>query len=187
MTENVAFEEIFDKYKNLVMKAAYMYVGDLDTAEDILQETFLALCKDMKVKGFDREEEYSNIKSWLYTTAKHLALNYKKKATRAVSADEMKEAGTLEEPVTESLEAEYFGMEIERKRSALHERVMVALMEKNPRWHEAIMKIGVLEMSEAEAAESMGMSANAFYAMIHRARKWISTNFGVEYEELKWF
>ncbi len=185
MTENVAFNGIYNKYKNLVLKAAHMYVNDLDTAEDIMQDTFLALCKDMREKGFEREEEYSNIKSWLFTTAKHFALNYRKKAARTVSADEMKDAGTFEDPVTESLESVYFSMETERMGSELHEQVMTALMEKNPRWHEAMMMVSILEMSEAEAAESLGMSANAFYVMMHRARNWIRKNFNVEYEELK--
>lgn len=58
-------------------------------------------------------------------------------------------------------------------------------MKKNPRWHEAIMMVGYLEIPTAEAAERLGISENAFYAMMHRARKWIYKKFGVEYEELK--
>ena len=187
MTEKEAFNEIYDKYKNLVLKAAHIYVNDLDTAEDITQDTFMALYRDMRAKGFAREEDYSNIKSWLYTTAKHFALNYRKKAARTISADAMKEEGVLEEPVTESLESEYFAMELEKMCSTLHEHIFAELMKKSPRWHEAVMMVGFLNISEAEAAEIMGMTSGAFYTMIHRARNWIYKNFGVEYEELKRF
>lgn len=187
MTENVAFNEIYGKYKNLVLKAAHIYVDDLDTAEDIMQDTFLALYRDMRVKGFDREADYSNIKSWLYTTAKHLALNYRKKAARTVSADAMKDDDVLKEPISESLESEYFGMVSERTCLEIHDRIFTALMEKNPRWHEAIMMVGVLGMSAAEAAESLGINENAFYALVHRARNWIYKKFDVEYEELNKF
>ena len=79
MTKNHKFNEIYEKYKNLVLKVAYRYSEDFDAAEDIMQETFLALYKDMD------DKEYSNIQSWLYTTAKHSALNYKKKSEREVS------------------------------------------------------------------------------------------------------
>lgn len=185
MTENAAFNEIYSKFKNLVLKAAHIYVDDLDAAEDIMQETFLALCKDMREKGFDRVEEYTNIKSWLYTTAKHFALNYRRKMSRVVSMDEMKDAGVWEDPSTESLETMYFSTEADRMKAELHERVFTALMKKNPRWREAIMMVVILEMSEAEAAESLGITANAFYVMMHRARNWIRKNFNVDYEELK--
>lgn len=47
------------------------------------------------------------------------------------------------------------------------------------------MMVGYLEIPTAEAAERLGISENAFYAMMHRARKWIYKKFGVEYEELK--
>lgn len=188
MTENVAFNEIYDKYKNLVLKVAHMYVGDLDTAEDITQDTFLALYRDMSVKEIDREEKYSNIKSWLYTTAKHLALNYRKKAARTVSADAMADDGVaLKEPVSESLESEYFDMESHRICAEIHERIFTALMKKNPRWYEAVMMSGFRNMPAAEAAERLGINENAYYALVHRARQWIYKNFDVEYEELNRF
>lgn len=187
MTEKLAFNEIYSNYKNLVLKAAHIYVDDLDTAEDIMQDTFLALYRDMTEKDYKSEKEYSNIKSWLYTTAKHLALNYGKKAERTVSADALEGSDAIEEPFTESLESEYLGRIAEEQRADLHERIFIALMKKNPRWHEAIMMVGYLEIPRAEAARRLGMSENAFYAMMHRARKWIYKKFGVEYEELNRF
>ena len=43
-TGNREFNEIYEQYKNLVLKAAYMYSGDnSDVAEDITQDTFLKL------------------------------------------------------------------------------------------------------------------------------------------------
>ncbi len=50
LTGNREFNEIYDKYKNLVLKVAYEYSGDdYDAAQDITQETFLKLYRD-----FDR-------------------------------------------------------------------------------------------------------------------------------------
>ena len=187
MTEKLAFNEIYSNYKNLVLKAAHIYVDDLDTAEDIMQDTFLALYRDMTDKEIESEKEYSNIKSWLYTTAKHMALNYGKKAARTISADALEGSDVIEEPVSESLESEYLGRIAEEERAELHERIFAALIKKNPRWHEAIMMTGYLEIPTAEAASRLGMSENAFYAMMHRARKWIYNKFGVEYKELNRF
>ena len=44
LTGNREFNEIYEKYKNLVLKAAYIYSGNnYDVAEDITQDTFLKL------------------------------------------------------------------------------------------------------------------------------------------------
>lgn len=182
MTKNHEFDKIYEKYKNLVLKVAYMYSEDFDAAEDIMQDTFLALYKD-----FD-EKDYSNVQSWLYTTAKHKALNYKKKAAREVSYivtdSETEEENPIVEPSRESTEEEYLEDLTENERSKLHEKIFTALMEKNPRWHEAIMLTCYLKIPQKEAARRMDMSADAFYVMLHRARNWIEKEFGVEYDEL---
>ena len=44
LTGNREFNEIYKKYKNLVLKVAYIYSGNnYDAAEDITQDTFLKL------------------------------------------------------------------------------------------------------------------------------------------------
>ena len=43
LTGNHEFDEIYSKYKNLVLKAAYDYSKDYNEAEDIAQNTFLQL------------------------------------------------------------------------------------------------------------------------------------------------
>lgn len=44
LTGNREYNEIYKKYKNLVLKVAYIYSCDnYDAAEDITQDTFLKL------------------------------------------------------------------------------------------------------------------------------------------------
>lgn len=186
MTENIGFDKIYKDYKNLVLKAAHTYTGDLDTAEDIMQDTFLALYRDMSAKGVKDIAEYPNIKSWLYTTAKHRAINHCKKTSRVVSVDAGGSEG-IEEPATESLESEYLSEMTEKMRGELHERIFAALMKKNERWHEAIMMICYMDIPVAETARRLHMTENALYVMMHRARNWIQNQFGVEYDELSRF
>ena len=76
-TGNREFNEIYEQYKNLVLKAAYMYSGDnSDVAEDITQETFLRLYVNFE------ELKNGNIPSWLFTTAKNEAINIKKEVRK---------------------------------------------------------------------------------------------------------
>lgn len=182
MTNNHEFDKIYNKYKNLVLKVARMYSGNSAAAEDIMQDTFMTLYRDMDKK------EYSNIESWLFTTAKHSALNYRKKAMREVSYivvdSETEEESFVIEPTRESTEEEYIEELSEKERAELHERVFTGLMKKSPRWHEAILLVCHLKVPQVEAAEKMNMSENAFYVMFHRARNWIKKVYGVEYDEL---
>ena len=178
LTGNREFNEIYEKYKNLVMKAAYIYSGSYEAAEDIAQDTFLKL-----YIGFD-DFRKDNIPSWLYTTAKNASLNYKKKAGREVleNGDSAKEAAG--EPSRESTEDEYFEHILSDEKKELDERIDASIMEKNPRWYEAIMLVYYLETPQAKAAEIMGIRVEVLHSLLHRAKKWIRKKYGVEYEEM---
>lgn len=180
VTENQNFNEIYNNYKNLVLKTAYRYSGNFSSADDIMQETFLALYKDMQKKDFCSAEQYKNIKAWLITTAKHKALNMKKKVEREVSIFAAEEDIQGENPEETMLEEAS-----EKETAAFHGRIMEALLEKNPRWYEAIFLVCNLKLDQEEAARRMGIGKGAFYLLLHRARSWIRKEFSVEYDELK--
>ena len=100
LTGNREFIESYENYKNLILRTAYTYSGNREAAEDITQETFLKL-----YIGYDSMKK-ENIPSWLYTTAKNMALNYKKKAKWEVLAMDDDESA-VPEPGTKSTEDEY--------------------------------------------------------------------------------
>lgn len=116
LTDKQDYEEIYQKYKNLVMKAAYKYSGNYDIAEDITQSTFLQLYM------YIDELKDINIKAWMYTTAKHMALNYNKKAEREVLSE------TGDDPVILDLEDSAEDTYMERmkddEQTSLHEEIL---------------------------------------------------------------
>ena len=178
MTGNREFNEIYEKYKNLVLKAAYIYSGNnYDVAEDITQDTFLKLyTKFDDLKG-------GNLSAWLFTTAKNAALNYKKKHDREIlSVDD--EEYTDDEPYRESTEEEYAENELERERARLHDRIFQGLMEKNPRWYEAVFLAYYMEIPQEKVAQMMDIRLGVLHSILHRAKKWIRKTYGVEYEEM---
>ena len=178
LTGNREFNEIYEKYKNLVLKAAYIYSGNnYDVAEDITQDTFLKLyTKFDDLKG-------GNLSAWLFTTAKNAALNYKKKHDREIlSVDD--EEYTDDEPYRESTEEEYAENELERERARLHDRIFQGLMEKNPRWYEAVFLSYYMEIPQEKVAQMMDIRLGVLHSILHRAKKWIRKTYGVEYEEM---
>lgn len=177
LTENHEFDEVYGRYKNLVLKAAYTYSGNYDVAEDITQITFLQLYI------YYNDMNHSNIKSWLFTTAKNRALNYRKKASREILKDEMAKEGIIQD-MKESAEDEFMEIHRDLNRSELHEKIFLALMEKNQRWYDAITMAYYLEIPQAKVAEEMGIRIEVLHSILHRAKEWIKKEFGVEYDEL---
>ena len=180
LTGNREFNEIYEKYKNLVLKAAYIYSGDYEASEDITQDTFMKL-----YIGYDKLRK-DNIPSWLYTTAKNAALNLKKKQKREIlDCDRDEEERTAEEPAVESAEEEFLKNFSEDEARKLHRRIVEDMREHNPRWYDAMILVYYMELPQAKAAEMMGLSVQSLHAMLHRMKKWIRKKYGVEYEEMK--
>ena len=182
LTENREFNEIDEQYKNLILKAAYTYSGSYSVAEDITQDTFLKL-----YMGYDSMKK-KNISSWLFTTAKNAALNYRKKHSREIF--EIDENWDSEED-TEKYEAQVYSAEeqfleddLQKQRLELHEKIFTNLMEKNERWYDAIVLVYYMEMPQAKAAELMGIRLEVLHSLLHRAKKWIKKKYGTEYEEM---
>ena len=179
MAENLTYHEVYEKYKSLVLKVAYNYSGDYDVAEDIMQNTFL------KLYMYFEEMHQGNLKSWLYTTAKHMALNYRKKAGREVLEDDDAEKETVLESISsKSVEEEFFEVERDDALMALNETIMLAVLEKNPRWYEALRLIYLMDVPQKKVAEEMGIPISVLHSLLHRAKEWIRKEYGVKYHEM---
>ena len=178
LTGNREFNESYENYKNLILRTAYTYSGNREAAEDITQETFLKL-----YIGYDSMKK-KNISSWLFTTAKNAALNYKKKHSREIfEIDEnwdSEEDTEKYEAQVKSAEEQFLEDELQKQRLELHEK----MMEKNERWYDAIVLVYYMEMPQAKAAELMGIRLEVLHSLLHRAKKWIKKKYGTEYEEM---
>lgn len=168
LTENRQFNEIYEQYKNLILKAAYTYSGSYRAAEDITQDTFLKL-----YMGYDSMKK-KNISSWLFTTAKNAALNYKKKHSREIfEIDEnwdSEEDTEKYEAQVKSAEEQFLEDELQKQRLELHEKIFTNLMEKNERWYDAIVLVYYMEMPQAKAAELMGIRLEVLIAFCTEQR-----------------
>ena len=158
LTENREFNEIYEQYKNLILKAAY-----------ITQDTFLKL-----YMGYDSMKK-KNISSWLFTTAKNAALNYRKKHSREIfEIDEnwdSEEDTEKNEAQVNSAEEQFLEDELQKQRLELHEKIFTNLMEKNERWYDAIVLVYYIRLE-------------VLHSLLHRAKKWIKKKYGTEYEEM---
>ncbi len=66
-----AFEEIVNIYKHLILNIIYRYTSNYDDAEDITQEVFVKVWKN--IKSFKGKSKFS---TWLYRITVNHCLNY---------------------------------------------------------------------------------------------------------------
>ncbi len=69
-----SFAALVDRYMPMVYKFIYRYAGNADAANDIVQDVFIKVWKN--IKKFDQKK---NFKTWLLTIAKNTALDAIKK------------------------------------------------------------------------------------------------------------
>ena len=70
-----AFAILFEQYKNLVYKTAYLMLGESTEAEDTLQEIFVQVYKSLS--GFDPVK--AAFTTWLYRVTFNYCLNHRRK------------------------------------------------------------------------------------------------------------
>ncbi len=69
-----AFSELFERYKNLVYRTAYLMLDDADEADEILQEVFLSLFRSLETYQPDK----GAFSTWLHRVTINRCLNRKK-------------------------------------------------------------------------------------------------------------
>jgi RNA polymerase sigma-70 factor (ECF subfamily) len=95
--DEAAFMRLVDMYHAALLRVALMYVTTREVAEDVVQETWLGL-----LKGLDRFEGRSSLKTWLFhilvNTAKTRAMREGRSVPFSELSESQQEAG---EPVVE--------------------------------------------------------------------------------------
>jgi len=85
--EMSCFEPFYEKTKRIIFFNIYSYVKHQETAEDLLQDTYVAFLKS--VDGIDQSQM---ILAYLLTISKNLSLNYLRTSSRQVPYSEEIEA-----------------------------------------------------------------------------------------------
>jgi RNA polymerase sigma-70 factor (ECF subfamily) len=91
--DETAFAELIDRYGATMLRVAQMYVRDRATAEEVVQETWLAV-----LKGIDRFEQRSSLKTWLFRILTNRAKTRGERDGRVVPFSSLAGAGEEDGP-----------------------------------------------------------------------------------------
>lgn len=144
--------DAYNEYSDAIFRYCYFKISDREKALDFVQETYARTWQYI-FNG----NEIENIKTFLYTTARHIIIDeYRKK--KAVSLDDLIEKGI--EPYLEIEEALYLSLEVER--------VMEYVRELPESYSSILIMRYVNDLSVKEIASILNESENVISVRIHR-------------------
>lgn len=163
--KNHQLDDFFRKYRNIVIKNAYLYVKDYHAAEDICQETFIRLGENL-----DRVEP-EKVKRWLLRVSEHLAIDYLRKGGNnkvSVGLDGIKEfsADRRYSDLSALLE--------EREEQELKTAALIRLRREKPIWYDTMLMSYVEEMDNHAIGNELGVKASLVSKWKERARRWLN-------------
>ncbi len=151
-----AFEALFHRYYKIVASIGYRYTGDIASAEDVAQETFLKVWTHL---GDFQQRHSGGFRAWLARIARSSAIDAVRKRKPSLSLDE-----TWLNDDDPSLESK-----VEERERA--EDVQYAIMKLPERSREVLILREYGELSYAEIADVLGIPIGTVMSRLNYARK----------------
>lgn len=82
--DKAAFDALYEKYKNILLRMAYLISGQIFDAEDVVQETFVKCF--LHIGELKKEEGF---RSWLFQILYHTAYRHQKKRGREIPDEQI--------------------------------------------------------------------------------------------------
>jgi len=156
------FDALFITYKNMVYNLALQYVQNVEDAEEITQDVFVAIHHSLN--SFKQNAEVS---TWIYRIAINKSLDYLKRKKRKKRFGFI--VSIFENP--ETMQAPSFnhpGIAIEQKQAI--QLIFSALNQLNDQQKTAIILSKIEHKSQKEVAKIMKLTPKAVESLIVRAK-----------------
>jgi RNA polymerase sigma factor (sigma-70 family) len=164
------FEHLLERYRRQIYAYVYRLVRDSHLAEDIAQETFVRLYREI---ASIRDETAS---SWLYRVARNLVTDFKRKkapvlftvlgGNRSSDDDEGRESiqfeGREPSPVEQSWGNELSGI------------IQGVLDRMSPKYRDPLILCDIEQLTYEQASQVLGCSVKTVSARLHRARDFVA-------------
>lgn len=155
--DDYSIEQLMRQYGNDVLRTAYSYVKDRDTAEDMFQETFIKAYRNL-----DKFRGECSMKTWLIRIVINVCKDYLKSAYQqhVVPTEEFNEDALITENDYDEIENYDRNIQIRNAVDSLQDG-----------YREVVMCVYFNEMSVAETAEALGIAEGTVKSRLSRARE----------------
>ena len=163
---NGAFENLYERYHDRLIRFVTRKTGDSDRAQDLVQEAFIRITRHLH--RFDTTKKFS---TWVYTIASNLSKNELRNRSRSPLILFQKLTGYWDDE-SRPLQFEDFRMrpdDLYRKRFL--RRLVEDTVEELPEHHRLVFRLRELEgKSYEEIAKITGVNLGTVKSRLHRAR-----------------
>ena len=152
-----SFEQIYENNKDLLFRYAYSILKDISSAEDAVQDAFLALAKNFE-KTY--EMNCNQIRSYMIIIVRNMSFKIYNKHRREVSTEDI----YLDDEDT-------FDMQSDAENRELQKKLVTLIKELDPKYGDIIMLKYYCNMKEKDIALSLDISLENVKVRLHRAKK----------------
>jgi RNA polymerase sigma factor (sigma-70 family) len=147
-------QEALELYEPALMRYVLKLTGDVERSQDVLQESFLRLCRQ------DRDEITVSLKAWLFRVCRNLVIDSWRKDSRMTTSSELPQLSVSYKRPEEDLQ----------KKESITE-LMKALSEIPGKQREVIRLKFQEEFSYKEIAKITGHSSSYVGVLVHTGLK----------------
>ncbi|MCF8012657.1 MAG: sigma-70 family RNA polymerase sigma factor [Clostridiales bacterium] len=158
---------LVDKYGDRMLRAASAITGDQQIAEEVVQDTFLQVCK--KIDSFNNE---SSLQTWIYRITINTAKNYIRGAWfRKVSNVENDEIASFSGPHADNPEDKY----IQKEEGS---GVILSLKKLPRKYREVLVLYYLEELSIKEISNILKQPEGSIKSKLSRGRTMLKAEIG---------
>lgn len=161
-----AQKALFDKFSRKMMSVCLRYIGDREKAEDVLQDGFIKVFKNL-----DKFKQEGSFEGWIRRTIINTSLDQLRKNKNA--------------PIdTDISEAEYLAADNEKVLSRLRVEEIMELVQNMPTGYRTVFNLYAIEgYSHQEIADELGVTESTSKTQYRKARNYLM-NIIVEIENI---
>ena len=161
--DDQAFETLVQKHQGSIHALAWRKIGDFHIAEEITQDTFLQVYKNLS-----QLKNPNQLLGWMYVIANRLCLKWLEKNKSVMQS--------LEDTPVEEIErvsyTHHVAEQRETERTERHHELVKKLLAKLPESERTVMTLYYLgKMTTKEISKFLGVSVNTITSRLQRARK----------------
>ncbi len=161
--DDTAFETLVQKYQGSIHALAWRKIGDFHIAEEITQDTFLQVYKNLS-----QLRNPNQLLGWMYVIANRLCLKWLEKNKSVMQS--------LEDTPVEEIErvsyTHHVAEQRETERTEQHHELVKKLLAKLPESERTVVTLYYLgKMTTKEISKFLGVSVNTITSRLQRARK----------------
>jgi RNA polymerase sigma-70 factor, ECF subfamily len=152
-----AFEILLTRHRRPVFNFILRYVGLRETAEDLLQETFLRV-----IKGAEAYQRQAKFTTWLYTIARNLCVDQSRRAKhrKAQSLDAPMNSSADSGTLLDVIPANEIASDRQTVNKELHLKMEAALSRLSEEQREVFLMREFLDMPFKDIAQVVGVPEN---------------------------